>query len=268
MAKITMKDLLKSGVHFGHQTKRWNPKMEPYIFGEKKGIHIIDLQKALPLIHEALDKITQIAEAGGTVLFVGTKKQAQDSIREEAKRCGMPYVSYRWLGGMLTNFKVIRQRKEYLIELERMQEEGKFEEIPSKEASALRKEKEKLEQTFSGILEMDELPDALFITDIKKEKNAVAEANKLGIPVFAIVDTNCDPDKIDYLIPGNDDAIRATRVICKAVADSILEGRQRELEGRDVNEEEKLTQEEATSVEKETEETEEAEAEETEKETK
>jgi small subunit ribosomal protein S2 len=243
MTKVTMKDLLKSGVHFGHQTKRWNPKMKPYIFGEKKGIHIIDLQKSLPLINDALEKITQIAEAGGTVLFVGTKKQAQDSIREEAKRCGMPYVSYRWLGGMLTNFKVIKQRKEYLKELERMEEEGEFEEIPSKEASRLRKEKDKLEQTFSGILEMDKLPDALFITDIKKEKNAVAEANKLGIPVFAIVDTNCDPDKIDYLIPGNDDAIRATRVICRAFADAILEGRQQELEGREVNEEEKLAEE-------------------------
>jgi len=250
MSRVEMKELLKSGVHFGHQTQRWNPKMKDYIFGEKKGIHIIDLEITMLLLENALEKIVEIVEKGGEVLFVGTKKQAQDSIRDEAKRCGMPYVAYRWLGGMLTNFKVIRQRVEYLEELEKMEEEEKFEDMPSKEASRLRKEKDKLEQVFSGIREMQDIPDALFVTDIIKEKNAVSEANKLGIPVFAIVDTNCDPDKIDYLIPGNDDAIRATRVICQKVSDAVLEAKQKELEGKEVNEEEKLEKAKAEKEEK------------------
>lgn len=228
MPVVSMKQLLESGVHFGHQTRRWNPKMKPYIFTERNGIYIIDLQKTVRMIDDCYNFVKNIAADGGKIMFVGTKKQAQESIQLEADRCGMYYVNQRWLGGMLTNFKTIRNRVNRLIELEKMEEDGVFEVLPKKEVIKLRHEYDKLNKFLSGVRNMRSLPDALFIVDPRKEKIAVAEARKLGIPIVAIVDTNCDPDEIDYIIPGNDDAIRAVKLISGRMADAVLEG----LEGR------------------------------------
>ena len=228
MSVVSMKQLLEAGVHFGHQTRRWNPKMGEYIFTERNGIYIIDLQKTVKKIEEAYKFIREISEQGGEVLFVGTKKQAQDSIKEEAIRCGMPFVNARWLGGMMTNFNTIKTRIKRLEQLKKMKEDGTFELLPKKEVAKLELEIEKLEKFMGGITEMKKQPAALFIVDPRKEKIAVAEARKLGIPIAAIVDTNCDPDEVDYVIPGNDDAIRAVRLIAGAMADAIIEGRQGE----------------------------------------
>ena len=228
MSVISMKQLLEAGVHFGHQTRRWNPKMAPYIFTERNGIYIIDLQKTVKKLEEAYNFVRDISADGGDVLFVGTKKQAQDSVKEEAIRCGMPYVNARWLGGMLTNFKTIQRRIKRLEQLKAMQEDGTFELLPKKEVVKLELEIEKLEKFMGGITEMKKQPAAMFIVDPRKERIAVAEAHKLGIPIIAIVDTNCDPDEVDYVIPGNDDAIRAVRLIAGAMADAVIEGRQGE----------------------------------------
>jgi small subunit ribosomal protein S2 len=240
-----MKQLLEAGVHFGHQTRRWNPKMAPYIFTERNGIYIIDLQKTVKKLEEAYMFVRDVAAAGDTVLFVGTKKQAGDSIREEAERAGVHYVNARWLGGMLTNFRTIRQRIGRLEQLRAMEEDGTFERLPKKEVVKLQLEIEKLEKFLGGIKTMNKLPGALFIVDPRKEKIAVAEAKKLGIPVVAIVDTNCDPDEIDYVIPGNDDAIRAVKLIAQTMADAIIEGRQ----GADAAAEEAVSEEEAEKAE-------------------
>jgi small subunit ribosomal protein S2 len=221
-----MKQLLEAGVHFGHQTRRWNPKMAPYIFTERNGIYIIDLQKTVRKLEEAYMQVRAMAQEGGTVLFVGTKKQAQDSIREEAQRCGMPFVNARWLGGMLTNFNTIQRRIKRLGQLQAMEEDGTFDMLPKKEVIKLRLQIEKLEKFLGGITEMKRQPSAMFIVDPRKERIAVAEARKLHIPIIAIVDTNCDPDEIDYVIPGNDDAIRAVRLISSVVADAVLEAHQ------------------------------------------
>ncbi len=226
MAVVSMKQLLEAGVHFGHQTRRWNPKMAPYIFTERNGIYIIDLQKTVKKLEEAYMFVRNTVAEGGEILFVGTKKQAGDSVKEEAERCGMHYVNARWLGGMLTNFKTIRRRIERLSQLRKMEEDGTFELLPKKEVIQLRLEIEKLEKFIGGIKNMNRLPAAMFVVDPKKEKIAVAEARKLGIPVVAIVDTNCDPDEVDYVIPGNDDAIRAVKLIAGAMADAVLEGKQ------------------------------------------
>ncbi|MFS8512307.1 MAG: 30S ribosomal protein S2 [Planifilum fulgidum] len=228
MAVVSMKQLLEAGVHFGHQTRRWNPKMEKYIFTERNGIYIIDLQKTVKMMEEAYNYVRELASRGGTLLFVGTKKQAQDAVREEAERCGMFYVNHRWLGGTLTNFQTIRKRIERLHELEKMEEDGTFDVLPKKEVVLLRKENARLEKFLGGIKEMKELPDAVFIIDPRKERIAVAEARRLGIPIIAIVDTNCDPDEVDYIIPGNDDAIRAVRLFTSKMADAVLEGKQGE----------------------------------------
>ena len=221
-----MKQLLEAGVHFGHQTRRWNPKMAPYIFTERNGIYIIDLQKTVRKLEDAYNYVRDLSADNGTLLFVGTKKQAQDSIREEATRAGMPYVNARWLGGMLTNFKTIQNRIKRLQQLKQMKEDGTFDLLTKKEAAKLDLEIEKLEKFLGGITGMKKIPDAMFIVDPRKERIAVAEAHKLGIPIIAIVDTNCDPDEIDYVIPGNDDAIRAVRLISGAMADAVIEGRQ------------------------------------------
>ena len=226
MSVISMKQLLEAGVHFGHQTRRWNPKMGEYIYTERNGIYIINLQKTVKKIVEAYDFIKEIAESGESILFVGTKKQAQDSIKEEAERVGMYYVNARWLGGMLTNFKTIQKRIERLNQLKKMEEDGTFDLLTKKEATKLKLEIEKLEKYLGGIKDMKKLPGALFVVDPRKEKIAVAEAHKLGIPVVAIVDTNCDPDEVDYVIPGNDDAIRAVKLIASTMANAIIEGNQ------------------------------------------
>ncbi len=226
MAVVSMKQLLEAGVHFGHQTRRWNPKMAPYIFTERNGIYIIDLQKTVRKLEEAYNFVRDVATEGGTVLFVGTKKQAMDSIKEEAQRAGAYYVNARWLGGMLTNFTTIRRRIERLNQLKKMSEDGTFDLLPKKEVIKLNLEIEKLEKFLGGIKEMKKQPDVLFIVDPRKEHIAVAEARRLGIPVVAIVDTNCDPDEIDYVIPGNDDAIRAVKLIAGAMANAIIEGRE------------------------------------------
>jgi len=228
MAVVSMKQLLEAGVHFGHQTRRWNPKMAEYIFTERNGIYIIDLQKTVKKLEEAYAFVREVSENGGEVLFVGTKKQAMDSIREEATRCGMPYVNARWLGGMLTNFGTIQKRIKRLAQLKTMEQDGTFAMLPKKEVIKLGLEIEKLEKFMGGITGMKKQPAAIFIVDPRKEKIAVAEAHKLGIPIIAIVDTNCDPDEVDYVIPGNDDAIRAVRLISGAMADAIIEGRQGE----------------------------------------
>ena len=233
MAVVSMKQLLEAGVHFGHQTRRWNPKMAKYIFTERNSIYIIDLQKTVKKLDEAYNFVRETAAEGGSILFVGTKKQAQESIREEALRCGMHYVNARWLGGMLTNFKTIRRRIERLSQLRKMEEDGTFELLPKKEVIQLKLEIEKLEKFIGGIKNMSTLPAALFVVDPKKEKIAVAEARKLGIPVVAIVDTNCDPDEVDYVIPGNDDAIRAVKLIAGAMSSAVLEGRQGESEAEE-----------------------------------
>ena len=226
MAVISMKQLLEAGVHFGHQTRRWNPKMGKYIFTERNGIYIIDLQKTVHKVDEAYNFIKSVAEEGKSVLFVGTKKQAQDSIKEEAERCGQFYVNERWLGGMLTNFKTIQSRIKYLRDLERMEADGTFDVLPKKEVAQLKAKKEKLERFLGGIKDMNKLPGAMFVVDPRKERIAVAEARLLHIPIVAIVDTNCDPDEIDYVIPGNDDAIRAVKLLSSKMADAIIEGRQ------------------------------------------
>ena len=228
MSVISMKQLLEAGVHFGHQTRRWNPKMKEYIFTERNGIYIIDLQKTVKKIDEAYYFIRDLAMEGGTVLFVGTKKQAQESIEQEAKRCEMFYVNQRWLGGMLTNFKTIQSRINKLRKIEKMEADGDFDLLPKKEVIQLKAEQEKLEKNLGGIKEMKKLPSAMFVVDPRKEHIAVAEARALGIPIVGIVDTNCDPDEIDYVIPGNDDAIRAVKLIASKIADAVLEGRQGE----------------------------------------
>lgn len=236
MSVISMKQLLEAGVHFGHQTRRWNPKMAEYIFTERNGIYIIDLQKTVKKIEEAYFFIREISMNGGDVLFVGTKKQAQDSIKEEAERSEQYFVNARWLGGMLTNFKTIRKRIDRLNQLEGMEKNGMFDVLPKKEVIKLRGEMEKLEKYLGGIKNMKKLPGAMFIVDPRKERNAILEARKLGIPVVAIVDTNCDPDEVDYVIPGNDDAIRAVKLIAAKVADAIIEGRQGEQLSTESNE--------------------------------
>ena len=228
MAVVSMKQLLEAGVHFGHQTRRWNPKMAPYIFTERNGIYIIDLQKTVRKLEEAYMFVRELSASGSTVLFVGTKKQAQDSIREEATRAGAYYVNARWPGGMLTNFRTIRGRVARLSQLKTMQEDGTFDLLPKKEVIRLEHEIEKLEKFMGGIKDMKKLPGALFVVDPRKERIAVSEAKKLGIPVVAIVDTNCDPDEVDYVIPGNDDAIRAVKLIAGTMADALIEGRQGE----------------------------------------
>ena len=226
MAVISMKQLLEAGVHFGHQTRRWNPKMARFIFTERNGIYIIDLQKTVKKVDEAFNFVRNLATEGGTMLFVGTKKQAQESVKEEAERCGMFYVNERWLGGMLTNFQTIQKRVDRLRELERMEAENVFEVLPKKEVAALRHEMDKLERFLGGIKNMKRLPSALFIVDPRKELIAVAEARRLNIPIVGIVDTNCDPDEIDVVIPANDDAIRAVRLLTGRMADAIIEGQQ------------------------------------------
>ena len=226
MSVVSMKQLLEAGVHCGHQTRRWNPKMAEYIFTERNGIYIIDLQKTVKKLEEAYMFVRDLAANGEEILFVGTKKQAQDSIKEEAARCEMPYVNARWLGGMLTNFTTIKQRIKRLGQLEAMKEDGTFDMLPKKEVAKLELEIEKLEKFMGGITEMKKQPAAMFIVDPRKERIAVAEAKKLHIPIIAIVDTNCDPDEIDYVIPGNDDAIRAVKLIAGAMADAVIEGKQ------------------------------------------
>ena len=228
MGVVSMKQLLEAGVHFGHQTRRWNPKMAEYIFTERNGIYIIDLQKTVKKLEEAYNFVKEVSESGKSVLFVGTKKQAQDSVKEEAERVGAHFVNARWLGGMMTNFKTIRTRIKRLEQLHQMETDGTFELLPKKEVVKLNLEIEKLEKFLGGIKNMNSLPGALFVVDPRKEKIAVAEAKKLGIPVVAIVDTNCDPDEVDYVIPGNDDAIRAVKLIAQCMADAIIEGRQGE----------------------------------------
>ena len=226
MAVVSMKQLLEAGVHFGHQTRRWNPKMAEYIYCERNGIYIIDLQKTVGKLEEAYNFVRDLAQRGETLLFVGTKKQASEAIREESERCGMYYVNARWLGGMLTNFKTMRTRIDRLTQLKKMQEDGTFDMLPKKEVIKLMGEMEKLEKYLGGVKKMNKLPGALFVVDPRKERNAIAEAHKLGIPVVAIVDTNCDPDEIDYVIPANDDAIRAIRLISSTMANAVIEGRQ------------------------------------------
>ena len=228
MSVISMKQLLEAGVHFGHQTRRWNPKMAEYIYTERNGIYIIDLQKTVKKVEEAYYLIREVSMKGQDILFVGTKKQAQDSVKEEAERCNMFFVNQRWLGGMLTNFKTIRKRIDRLNELRKMEEDGTFSVLPKKEVIKLKGQQEKLEKYLGGIKNMKRLPGALFIVDPRKEHIAIAEARNLGIPIVAIVDTNCDPDEIDYVIPGNDDAIRAVKLIASKVADAVLEGKQGE----------------------------------------
>ena len=228
MSVISMKQLLEAGVHFGHQTRRWNPKMAPYIFTERNGIHIIDLQKTVGLVDDAYKAVFDIANEGGTVLFVGTKKQAQDAVKTEAERCGMYYVNERWLGGMLTNFKTIQTRIERLKAIEKMSEDGTFEVLPKKEVIQIKKEWEKLEKNIGGIKDMTRIPDAIFVVDPKKEAICVKEARSLGITLIGIGDTNCDPGELDYIIPGNDDAIRAVKLIVGKMADAVIEANQGE----------------------------------------
>jgi small subunit ribosomal protein S2 len=228
MSVISMKQLLEAGVHFGHQTRRWNPKMAEYIYTERNGIYIIDLQKSVGMVDTAYNAVKDIVAAGGTVLFVGTKKQAQDSIKTEAERCGMFYVNERWLGGMLTNFKTIQTRIKRLKQIEAMSEDGTFDVLPKKEVIGLKKEWEKLEKNLGGIKEMKKIPDAIFVVDPKKERICIQEAHTLGIPLIGIADTNCDPEELDYVIPGNDDAIRAVKLIVSTMADAVIEANQGE----------------------------------------
>jgi len=252
MAIISMKKLLEAGVHFGHQTRRWNPKMAEYIFTERNGIYIIDLQKTSDKVDEAYSFIKEVVSEGDEILFVGTKKQAQESTKTEAARCGMHYVSQRWLGGMLTNYSTIRKRIERLNELKTMEEDGTFKLLTKKEVFKLKNEAERLEKFLGGIKNMDKLPGALFVVDPRKEKIAVQEAKILGIPVVAIVDTNCDPDEVDYVIPGNDDAIRAVKLLTATVADAVLEGKQGvQMTYDDVEEDDEVSDEELEKVEEE-----------------
>ncbi|SEK43225.1 MULTISPECIES: 30S ribosomal protein S2 [unclassified Butyrivibrio] len=226
MSVVSMKQLLEAGVHFGHQTRRWNPKMAPYIFTERNGIHIIDLQKSVVKVDEAYKAVFEIASQGGTVLFVGTKKQAQDAVKSEAERCGMYYVNERWLGGMLTNFRTIQSRIDRLKKLEKMQEDGTFDVLPKKEVAQLKKEYEKLDKVLGGIRDMKRIPDAIFVVDPKKERICIQEAEALGITLIGIGDTNCDPDELDFIIPGNDDAIRAVKLLVGKMADAVIEANQ------------------------------------------
>ena len=231
---VTMKELLECGVHFGHQTRRWNPKMAEYIFAERNGIYIIDLQKTLRMLETAVDFVEEIAAKGGGVLFVGTKRQSQEAVRGEAVRCGMYHVNHRWLGGMLTNFQTIRRSVNRLDKLDADETNGVFDQMPKKEVMRLRREKGKLDSNLSGVREMKKLPEVVIVTDTRKEHTAIAEANKLGIPIIAIVDTNCDPDPIDLPVPGNDDAIRSIRLICAVLAEAVVRGRGEALEGAEV----------------------------------
>ena len=247
MAVVSMKQLLEAGVHFGHQTRRWNPKMAEYIFTERNGIYIIDLQKTVRKLEEAYNFIRELSENGESVLFVGTKKQAQDSVREEAERAGAYFVNARWLGGMMTNFTTIRHRIDRLRQLRAMEEDGTFDLLPKKEVIKLKLEIEKLEKFMGGIKDMKKLPGALFIVDPRKERIAVAEAKKLGIPIVAIVDTNCDPDEIDYVIPGNDDAIRAVKLISATMANAIIEGREGQMGAEEAEAKENETDEEVAA---------------------
>ena len=242
MAVVAMKQLLEAGVHFGHQTRRWNPKMAEYIFQARNGIHIIDLQKTSKKLDDAYDFMKEQAEAGKTVLFVGTKKQAQDCVKEAAEKSGMFYVNQRWLGGTLTNFKTIRNRIKRLTDIEKMQEDGTFEVLPKKEVILLKKEMEKLEKNLGGIKEMTEIPGVMFVVDPNKEKIAILEARKLGIPVIGLVDTNCNPEDVDYAIPGNDDAIRAVKLIMDVMANAVIEGRQGESMEQEVDEQEQMAE--------------------------
>ena len=228
MSVISMKQLLEAGVHFGHQTRRWNPKMAPYIFTERNGIHIIDLQKSVGKVDEAYKAVFDVASQGGTILFVGTKKQAQDAVKTEAERCGMYYVNERWLGGMLTNFKTIQSRIDRLKAIETMSEDGTFEVLPKKEVIKIKKEWDKLEKNLGGIKNMTRIPDCIFVVDPKKERICIQEAHTLGIPLIGIADTNCDPEELDYVIPGNDDAIRAVKLIVSTMADAVIEANQGE----------------------------------------
>ncbi len=246
MSVISMKQLLEAGVHFGHQTRRWNPKMAPYIFTERNGIYIIDLQKSVVKVDEAYNAVFDIASQGGKILFVGTKKQAQDTIKAEAERCGMYYVNERWLGGMLTNFKTIQSRIERLKAIEKMEEDGTFDVLPKKEVIALRKEMDKLTRNLGGIKEMGRVPDAIFVVDPKKERICIEEAHALGIPLIGIADTNCDPEELDFVIPGNDDAIRAVKLIVSKMADAVIEANQGTI---DVDSDEEAEAEEASEVE-------------------
>ena len=243
MSVVSMKQLLEAGVHFGHQTRRWNPKMAPYIFTERNQIHIIDLQQTVPMIDAAYNAVYDIVSQGGTILFVGTKKQAQDAIAEEATRCGMFYVDQRWLGGMLTNFSTVKKRISRLKEIEKMRENGTFDLLPKKEVAGLEKELEKLEKNLGGIKNMDRIPDAIFVVDPKKERICVKEAESLGITLIGIADSNADPDELDYIIPGNDDAIRAIRLITSTLADAVIEAKQ----GTVTNEIEPKNEEEAAA---------------------
>lgn len=242
MSVISMKQLLEAGVHFGHQTRRWNPKMAPYIYTERNGIYIIDLQKSVGMVDDAYKAVADIAADGGTILFVGTKKQAQDAIKVEAERCGMFYVNQRWLGGMLTNFKTIRSRIDRLKKIKKMEEDGTFEVLPKKEVLELRKEMDKLQKNLGGIEEMNEIPDMIFIVDPKKENICVQEAHTLGIPLVGIADTNSDPEDLEYIIPGNDDAIRAVKLITSAMADAVVEANQG-MDAADVEAEEEAAEE-------------------------
>jgi small subunit ribosomal protein S2 len=226
VAEVTMKQLLEAGVHFGHQTRRWDPKMRPYIYGERNGIHIVDLRQTVTQVADAIEFVKQIAIDGGSVMFIGTKKQAQTAVEEAAKRSGSPYVNYRWLGGMLTNYTTIQKRVYYMRELRRLEDTGEMNERPKKERLKLRRELEKLEQNLGGIADMQRLPEAVFIVDVNTEETAVKEADRLGIPIIALVDTNSNPDPIDFVIPGNDDAIRAADLIASALADAIVEGKE------------------------------------------
>ena len=225
MSVISTKQLIESGIHFGHKKRRWDPRMKPYIFTERNNIYIIDLQQTIKLIDDAYNFVRDLSSKNGTILFVGTKRQAQESINLEAERCEMPYVNYRWLGGTLTNFNTISQRVKRLFQLEEMDNSGQFSLLPKKEVIILKREQEKLERVLTGIKNMDKLPDALFIIDPKRERNAVTEAKKLSIPIVAVVDTNCNPEEIDYVIPGNDDAIRAIKLLASVIADAVLEGK-------------------------------------------
>ena len=250
MSVVSMKSLLEAGVHFGHQTRRWNPKMKKYIFTERNGIYIIDLQKTVGKIEEAYDFVRETAQNGGQVLFVGTKKQAQDAIEKEAKRCGEFYINQRWLGGLLTNYQTIKKRIARLKDLEEMETDGRFDVLPKKEVIGLRHERERLEKFLGGIKDMNGLPDVMYVVDPKKENIAVKEAQKLGIPIVGILDTNCDPDELDYPIPGNDDAIRAVKLITETMANAVLEGKQgaqdhaeEEVEATETSEEAEATEE-------------------------
>ena len=250
MSVISMKQLLEAGVHFGHQTRRWNPKMAPYIYSERNGIYIIDLQKSVGMVDDAYNAVSEIVSNGGTILFVGTKKQAQDAVKDEAERCGMYYVNERWLGGMLTNFKTIQSRIKRLKDIERMAEDGTFDVLPKKEVIGLKKEQEKLQKNLGGIKNMKRIPDAIFVVDPKKEHICIQEAQSLGITLIGIADTNCDPEELDYVIPGNDDAIRAVKLIVSKMADAVIEANQGETaeesaEGTDVAD---ASQDEATEA--------------------